>query len=270
MDTRDTKVTLITGASSGIGAALAREFVTRGHAVALLARRTERIAALADSLTQSGARVLAIRCDVTVDGDVERAVQHTVERFGRLDCAVANAGISHLGKFEDMHLRDYRRVFETNVFGALRTAQASFEPLKRARGAFAAVGSVSGYFAMAGLGAYNASKYALRGFVETLAHEWRHHGISVTHVAPGFVASDLRVTGNDGATRADAKDPVPPWLVMPADKAARQIADAIQKRRREVIITRHGKAAVFVARHAQGVMSRALDPVPAPSSSSSS
>jgi NAD(P)-dependent dehydrogenase (short-subunit alcohol dehydrogenase family) len=266
----ETKVTLITGASSGIGAALAAEFVRRGHAVALLARRTERIAALADSLTQSGGRVLAIPCDVTVDGDVERAVRHTVERFGRLDCAIANAGIGHTGKFEDMGLQDYRRVFETNVFGALRTAQASFAPLKSARGSFAAVGSVSGYFAMAGMGAYSASKYALRGFVETLAHEWRHHGIAVTHIAPGFVSSDLRVTGNDGQVRDGGKDPVPPWLVMPAAKAARQIADAIQKRRREVIITGHGKAVVFVARHAQAVLSRALDPVPAPPSSPSS
>ena len=251
-------VILILGASSGIGAALAREYARRGAIVALAARRAERITQLAGEL--GGApRALAIPCDVTRDGDCERAVAQTVAAFGRLDVLIANAGIGAAGTFEELTLADYRRVFETNVFGVLRGLKAGIAELKKSRGRFAIVGSVAGYVSSPGTSAYSMSKFAVRALAIALRHELRGSGVSVTHIAPGFVDSEIRKVDNAGVYHPEDPDPAPPWLVMPAEKAARQIATAIQRRKKEQVITAHGKFAVFLQRHAPAIMDRLVE-----------
>ena len=240
---------LVTGASSGIGLSLAQEYARRGARVAILARRLERMAEIADPI---GAR--AIRCDVDVEGDVERAVEGVVGELGRIDVAIANAGISVAGRIEKLTLDDYRRQMETNVFGVVRTVKAVLGPLRASRGRLALVGSVNGFMAMPGWSAYVMSKFAVRGLAETLAFELAADGISVTHVAPGFVESELRLKRNDGSVPDGARDPIPRWLVMPGSVAAEQIADAIEARRREAVITGHGKLATLLERYTPGLM----------------
>lgn len=241
---------LITGASSGIGAALAREFARQGADVALVARRRDRLAALAGEIENLGRRALVLAGDVTVDGDLERAVAATQTTLGRLDVVVANAGFGVVGPVERLTLDDYRRQFETNVFGVLRTVQAALGPLKAARGRLVILGSVAGHIATPGSSPYSMSKFATRGLAGALGHELAPSGVSVTLVSPGFVESEIRRVDNTGALRAEAPEPVPAWLVVPAARAARQIVRAIARRRREVVITAHGKLAVFVQRHA--------------------
>jgi short-subunit dehydrogenase len=243
----DEPVCLITGASSGIGEALAREFSARGHRVVLLGRRLDRLETLAAELSAKGPQALALRCDVSVDGEIDAAVRTTVERFGRLDVAIANAGVSNDGPFDKTTLADHRQVFETNYFGVLRTAYAVLEPLKASKGRFAAVGSVSGFVPVPGFTSYTGSKFAVRGFLGTLELEWARLGVSVTHIAPGFVKSEIREKRPDGRA---VRDPIPPWIVMETAKAARAIADGIAARKPEVVITGHGKVIVQVARHA--------------------
>ncbi|MBL8765486.1 MAG: SDR family NAD(P)-dependent oxidoreductase, partial [Phycisphaerae bacterium] len=142
-------VVLITGASAGIGEALAVELSSRGLRTALLARRTDRTERLAARLG-GDARSLAIACDVTVEGALDEAVALTLQRFGRIDAVVANAGFGVDGALARLSLDDYRRQFETNVFGVLRTAMATRAPLAATRGVFAAVGSVSAYVSAPG------------------------------------------------------------------------------------------------------------------------
>ncbi len=153
---RDT-VVVITGASAGIGEALAREYASRGARTVLLARRVERIATLARELGSDRGRSLAIACDVTVDGDIEAAIARTQEAFGRVDVVIANAGFGVDGFLERLTVDDYRRQFETNVFGVLRTAKAAIPSLTDARGSLAVVGSVSGYVVQPGGSAYAMS-----------------------------------------------------------------------------------------------------------------
>jgi short-subunit dehydrogenase len=248
-------VTLITGASSGIGEALAREYASRGHRLVLLARRRDKLEGLAAEI---GPDALALACDVTKDGDLERCVAATLEHFGRLDTVFANAGIGGPTTFASSTLDDYRRVFETNVFGVLRTARASFEPLRATGGRFIVIGSVSGYVSMPNTSAYCASKHAVRSFAESLAIEWAAEGVSVTHIAPGFVQSEIRLMDGAGNLHQDAKDPVPSWLVMAASEAAEQIADAVRTRRREAVITLHGKIVTSLVRHAPDLVHSVL------------
>jgi len=245
------RVVLVTGASSGIGRALAEEYVRRGARIALLARRKDRIEELARSL---GGRAIAIAGDVTVDGDLERAVEEILRTFGRLDVVVANAGFSVNGEVEGLSLDDYRRQFETNVFGMLRTIHATLPAVRAARGSYALVGSVSGFVSVPGYTAYSMSKYAVRALAEGLELELAPHGVSVTHVAPGFVDSEIRSVDNRGTYKAAKADPVPSWMVVPGPKAAREIADAIDARRSEAVITRHGRVFASLGRHAPGLV----------------
>jgi short-subunit dehydrogenase len=251
----DAAVCLITGASSGIGEALALEHAKRGYHVVVLGRRLDRLEALAAQLSAHGREALALACDVTVEGAIEDAVRATLARFGRLDLAIANAGISIDGAFEQTTLSAQRQVMETNYFGMLRTAYACFDPLRASKGRFAAVGSVSGFVCVPGFTAYTASKFAVRGFLGTLEVEWARHGIAVTHIAPGFVESEIRTKRADGSA---TRDPIPPWVVMKAPAAARAIADALAARRPEVVVTAHGKVIVQVARHAPRTLAALL------------
>ncbi len=249
------KVALVTGASSGIGAALALELARRGAALALVARRADRLERLAGEIRGLGGEALALGADVTRDGDLERAVAATVERFGRLDVAVANAGFGVAARLEKLTLDDYRRQLETNVFGVLRTVYAALPELKKTRGTLAVMGSVAGHVAGAGTSAYCMSKFAVRGLASSLRAELARDGVAVVLLSPGFVDSDIRRTDNAGVVHADAPDPMPKWLRMPADVAARKMARAIAARRREAVITGHGKVAVFLQRLSPGLVS---------------
>ena len=247
-------VALITGASSGIGAALARELARGGADLVLAARREDRLRDLAREIEAAGRQALVVRCDVTRDGDLERAVAAAVERFGRLDIAIANAGFGVAGRAEELGLDDFRRQMETNVFGVLRTLYASLPELRKTRGQFVVIGSVAGHVPTPMTSAYSMSKFAVRGLAESIHDELADSGIAVTLVSPGFVDSDIRRVDNKGQVHDSAADPIPGWLRMPTDRAARTIARAIRRRRREVIVTGHGKALVVLYRHAPWLM----------------
>jgi short-subunit dehydrogenase len=243
------KVAFITGASSGIGAAMAREFARRGADVVLLARRWERLEALALEVRARGRRALTIRCDVTSDEDLEKAVETTLEEYGRIDWVIANAGFGVAGAVHKLAIEDYRRQFETNIFGVLRTVQATREALIASRGSFAIMGSVMSYLALPVGSAYSMSKHAVRALAESLRAEVAKYGVGVTLLAPGFVDSEIRKVDNQGEFRTDAQDRIPGWLSMDTDKAAAKLVKAVIKRKRVAVITGHGKIFVFLERH---------------------
>jgi short-subunit dehydrogenase len=247
-------VVLITGASSGIGEALALEYAQRGHDVALLARRMDRLASVAARVELRGRRAATIRCDVTDDASVRDGVAEAVRVFGALDTVIANAGFGVPGRFERLTLDDYRRQFETNVYGVLRTAQAALPHLARSHGRLAIMGSVAGYVASVGMSPYAMSKFAVRALADSIREDLRQLGVSVTLISPGFVDSEIRRLDRTGVFREDARDPVPSWLSAPTDAAARAIVRAIERRRPEAVITAHGKAMVQLARHAPWTM----------------
>ncbi|MBI2838430.1 MAG: SDR family NAD(P)-dependent oxidoreductase [Acidobacteria bacterium] len=242
------KVGFVTGASSGIGEAVARELARRGADVALAARRIERLEALAAEIRAMGRRAAVLSCDVTREGDLDDAVARTIAEFGRIDIVFANAGFGVSGSLESLSIEDYRRQFETNVFGALRTVQATLPELKRTRGRLAITGSVLGHVASWYQSAYCMSKFAVRALAGSLRRELEPSGVSVTLISPGYVKTEIHQVDNLGGRHPEATHRLE-WLRMPAGKAARQIVSAVVARRRERIITVHGRLFVYLDRY---------------------
>jgi NAD(P)-dependent dehydrogenase (short-subunit alcohol dehydrogenase family) len=251
-------VILVTGASAGIGAAVAREAARQGADVVLAARRRDRLQTLAAEIEGLGRRALIAGCDVTRDGDLEAAVAAAQQEFGRIDFVIANAGFGVVGPFERLTLEDFRRQFETNVFGVLRTVMATRESLIATGGCLAIIGSVNGYVSFPGSSPYAMSKAAVHALAFTLRHELRPHGVGVTLVAPGFVKSEIRQVDNRGVRHPHARDRIPSWLSGSTEETARRILRAARKRRRVEIITGHARVAVFLERHLPGLSSQLL------------
>jgi short-subunit dehydrogenase len=243
------KSVLVTGASSGIGEELVLQLSQAGARLTLAARRASLLEDVARRIVESGRQAPAVAvCDVTRDEDVTRAVATAVQRWGQLDIVVANAGFGIVGTLQKLSVEDYRRQFETNVFGVLRTIYAALPEIEKTKGNVVIIGSVAGWASMPGSSAYAMSKFALRALANAITPELRLSGATVTLISPGFVASNIRRVDNDGRLHSDAREQIPRWLVMRTDKAARQILRAVARGKREAIITVHGKALVALAR----------------------
>lgn len=252
------KAVWITGASSGIGRALALELATRGADVAVSARRAERLTELVGAIEALGRRAVALPCDVTDEDAVREAADRAALTFGKLDVAVANAGWAIAKRIEDLTFEDWRRQLDTNVIGAAMTARHALPHLRETRGRLGLIASVTSMVPVPRNGAYAASKYAVRAIGQTLAMELHGTGVTCTTVHPGFVESEINQVDNDGVFHADREDKRPRKLMWSAERAAAAIATALHKRKREVVITGHGKLGGFVGRHAPGLIHFAM------------
>lgn len=191
-------VALVTGASSGIGEATARRFAAEGASVALLARRRDRIDALAAEIQDAGGRALAIECDVTDQAQAEAAVQQTVDQLGRLDTVFNNAGVMLLGAIQDAPVSEWDRMIDVNIKGLLYVAHASLPHLLAApadspRGVadIVSTSSVAGRTVRLGVGVYNMTKWGVGAFCESLRQEVTQRNVRVSLVEPGAVDTEL-------------------------------------------------------------------------------
>lgn len=245
------KVVLITGASSGLGKALAYEFAKNGANVILLARRFELISDIADDLTLNFNKCIPVKCDVSEDEKIEKAVTEGIKYFGKIDIVVANAGFGIPGNLEDLTLKDYKKQFETNVFGTLRTIYATLSELKKSHGHICIIGSVNGIVPFyTGTSAYTMSKFAIRGLIEPLSLELSRYGISVTHIMPGFMDTEFDNERNDNEKQNYN------WLKISAEKAAVLTIDAIKNKEVEVVLSAHGKVAVYLEKHVPRILKK--------------
>lgn len=214
-------VVIVTGASSGIGAATAKEFARHGAQVVLAARRVDELAAQASAITGAGNRALAIPTDITNEMQVTRLIEQTLEQFGRVDVLVNNAGIGQTKPFYKQSIEYINRSLDTNLRGAILATHAVLPGmLERRHGAIISVASVAGHIAIDPL--YSGTKYGLRGFSLSLYRQLSRRGISVSLVSPGFINTNM----NKGLR-----------LPMPGPElVARTIVDLVVRPRREVIV----------------------------------
>jgi len=201
------KVALVTGASSGIGRAVALALADQGADVAVGARRADRLATLHDDLTASGAKALTLDLDVTDEDFCRAAVETTAGEFGRLDLVVNNAGVMLLGTIVDADTDDWRRMINTNVLGLMYVTHAALPHLLERGGDIVQVSSVAARVARKGSGVYNASKWAVNAFSEALRQEVTDRGVRITMIEPGAVDTELRthLTQDDARQRSESQ-----------------------------------------------------------------
>jgi clavulanate-9-aldehyde reductase len=199
------KVALVTGASSGIGRAIALALAEQGADVAVGARRADRLASLRDQLTASGVKALTVDLDVTDEGACRAAVDATIGEFGRLDLVVNSAGVMLLGAIVGADTADWRRMINTNVLGLMYVTHAALPHLLERGGDIVQISSVAGRVARKGSGVYNASKWAVNAFSEALRQEVTDRGVRITMIEPGAVDTELRthITQQDARQRSE-------------------------------------------------------------------
>ena len=223
------KVVAITGASSGLGEAAARDLSAQGAIVALGARRTDRIESLASELNRNGGKALAIATDVTDAEQVKRLVDAAVEIYGRIDVMLNNAGLMPHSPLERLKLDDWNQMIDVNIKGVLHGIAAALPHMKRQQsGHFINVSSVAGHKIRAGGVIYAATKHAVRVISEGLRMEVKPYNIRTTIISPGALDTELV----DRITEPDIRESVRKLVyesALPADTFARMVAFAISQ-----------------------------------------
>lgn len=238
-------VILITGASSGIGAELARQCAAVGARLSLAARDGARLEQIAQACRALGADVLVVPGDVSIEADCRRLVETTVAHFGRLDTLVNNAGIGAGARLEDVtDLSVYETIMRVNYLGSVWCTAYALPHLKQTRGRVVAVASLTALTGVPKRTAYAATKHAMAGFFDSLRIELAGTGVTVTVIYPGFVVSEinqrsLRPDGTAGAP--PTARPTPPPGTMPTATCCQLIVRAMERRDRDCVMTFRGK-----------------------------
>lgn len=233
---------VLTGASEGIGRALALALATQGASLVLAARDAARLETLAQECRARGGQAVAIATDVTSEHDLDWLVSEALRAFGGIDVLVHNAGITMWSRFDALaDLSIFERVLEVNYLAPVRLTALALPHLKQSRGLIVAVASLAGLTGVPERSAYAASKHALIGFFESLRIELAQSGVDVSIVAPDFVVSEIhkRAIGPDGQPLGAS--PMMQSKIMTADDCAARIVRAIDRRERLVVMSARGR-----------------------------
>ena len=236
------RVVIITGASEGIGRALALALAAQSPKLVLAARNAQRLQSLADECGSAGADALVVPTDVSEEAGCRDLIAATVARHGRIDVLVNNAGATMWARFDALATADvFERLLRVNFLSAVWCTWHALPHLRATRGQLVGVASIAGLTGVPERSAYAASKHALVGFFESLRIELTTTGVSVTIVAPDFVVSEIhrRALGADGAPIGVS--PMQEGKIMSAEECARLMVQGIARRERLLITSRRGR-----------------------------
>lgn len=247
------KVIIITGASSGIGKALAIECAARGAKLSLGARNSEQLKTISEQLKTKSKKLLHLDCevlltttDVTSEMDCKNLIERTLDRFGKIDILINNAGISMRALFEEVDLKVLHQVMDTNFWGTVYCSKHALPFLLKAKGSLVGISSVAGFKGLPGRTGYSASKFAMHGFLDVVRMENMKKGLHVLLACPGFTASNIRNLSltKDGTSQGET--PLNEDKLMSAEEVAKHICNAIEKRKRTLVLTTQGKMTVLL------------------------
>ncbi len=228
------KIVWITGASSGIGKAMAEEYARKGAFVILSSRNVEKLQAIKDGIGNQGA---VVPLDLSDENSIMRAVEAVMKQYGKVDILVNNGGISQRSLVVETPLEVDRKLFEVNYFGNIALTKAVLPyMIKNKGGSIGVISSITGKFGFPLRASYAASKHALHGFYETLRAETQDHGINVTIICPGRIKTDISINALN--KRGEPSGEMDPGQAngMPAEKCAAKIVRAIEKNKKEVLV----------------------------------
>lgn len=236
------KIVVITGASSGIGKAMAQEALSRGAKVALCARNIEK---LQQEFTASDC-IFLYQADVSKEEDCKRFISAIIAHYHTIDILINNAGISMRALFDDVALSVIKELMDINFWGAVYCTKYALPAIQAQKGIIASISSIAGYRGLPARTGYSASKFALQGFMEALRTELLHTGTSVLWFAPGFTASNIRNVARAADGSSQGETPLSEDKLMSAETSARIMMDAIEKRKRTLVLTIQGKLTVWL------------------------
>lgn len=250
------KVVIITGGSSGIGKACAETLGKAGAKIIFTGRNQKRIDTVRQNLDKYKVENMAIKMDVSNEQDCRNVVEHAINSFGKIDILINNAGISMRALFEDLDLEVFKRVMEINFYGSVYMAKYALPYLLKTRGTIVGVSSINGRRTTPARIAYNASKFAIEGFYETLRMEVMTRGVHVLVVSPGFTASNIRNAALNENGIAQGESPRDESSMMRAEDVAREIKAGILKKKRDIVLTTQGKMLVLVNKFMPGLVDK--------------
>lgn len=241
------KVVIVTGASSGIGLACAKLFAKQGAKVVLASRDTVKLNEISAELTANGLDSLVVGTDVCNIDDCKNLIQKTIEKYNRIDILVNNAGLSMRANFKDVELNVLEKLMNVNFWGTVYCTRYALPYITESKGSIVGITSIAGYIGLPGRTGYSASKFAMRGFLETIRNENIGHKLHVLIVAPGFTASNVRKAALTSNGEPQGKTPREEGKMMTAEHVAVKIAKAIKHRRNNLVLTLiNGKLALLL------------------------
>jgi short-subunit dehydrogenase len=248
---------ILTGASEGIGRALALELAARGARIAVAARDRERLESLAAECRVRGGEALAVPTDVSNAQDLEWLVAETLKGFGGIDVVIHNAGITMWSRFDALQdLEIFERIMEVNYYAPVRLTALALPHLRKSRGLIVAIASLAGLTGVPERSAYAGSKHAMIGFFDSLRIELAGSSVDVSVIAPDFVVSEIhkRAIGPDGEPLGES--PMVKSKIMTAEECARRIVRAMEKRQRLLLMSARGKVGRWIKLVAPSLIDR--------------
>ena len=240
------KVIIITGASSGIGKALAFAFGSEGAKVVITGRKEAALKEVSQELSAESIDNLYIVGDVSIEKDNEKMVQETIKKYGKIDVLINNAGISMRGMFADIDVSVLKSVMDINFYGTVYATKYALPFIKETKGSIVGISSIAGYRGLPVRSGYSASKFAVNGFLEAIRTELLHTGVHVLTACPGFTASNIRSNsiGKDGKVLGETMRDEE--KMMTSEECAEHILNAVKNRKRDLVLTFQGKMTVFL------------------------
>ena len=250
------KTVIVTGASSGIGKALAEHFAALGANVVLGARHGDRLQQIVAQIEERGGSAAYAVCDVSKEADCKNLVKTAVDRFGGVDVLICNAGISMRALFDDVDLSVLHKLMDVNFWGCVNCTKYALPYIQQSHGSIVGVSSVAGIHGLPGRTGYSASKYAMTGFLETVRIENLKKGVHVMIACPGFTASNVRFAALTADGSQQGETPREEGKMMTAEEVARIIERAVARRKRLCLMDFQGRASYFVKKFWPGLLDR--------------
>jgi short-subunit dehydrogenase len=242
------KVVIVTGASSGIGKAIAKEFARNGSKVVMAARSEERLISLEKEIKDLGFEASVCVTDVTREDDCQRLVEFTVKKYGTVNILINNAGISMRAVFSEVDLSVLKRLMDVNFWGTVYCTKYAIPYLVENKGSVVGVSSVAGFHGLPGRTGYSASKFAIQGFLETIRIEYLKKKLHVMIIFPGFTSSEVRRHALTADGSEQGNSPRAEGRMMTPEFVARWVLKGIRKKKRHKIMTWEGRFTALLQR----------------------
>ena len=240
------KLVIVTGASSGIGKACAIAFAKKGANLVLAARSADKLNEISREISLLGVEVLCIPTDVSKEADCKILMEKTLDKFGRIDVLVNNAGISMRAAFADLDLQVLKKVMDVNFWGSVYCTRYAIKSLLENKGSVVGVSSIAGYKGLPGRTGYSSSKFAMHGFLEALRIENLKKDLHVLLACPGFTASNIRNSALAADGSSQGETPRDEQKMMQPEEVAEAIVHAVIKRKDRLTLSVNGKLTVFL------------------------